>query len=877
MSPRPAEIRRADLSVWLDGLARSSLLTATALLPWAFGGVDAFSQYLMFLPLVLATGACLIRSLLVGSTPSGLPAMALPAGLLILLGGIQTLDVGETAVQRWSPRAAELRADLRPESPVTDVPRPSTLSLYVPATRKEVALLVAGLAVLLIARQVFTTPTDVLWLSGVLATNGALLAYFGIVQKLSWNGQLYWSISPGGSTPFGPFVNRNGAGGYFVLCLAAAVPLLTMLWGRWRSGSPASVNRRVVWPQRRPWYVPPAEAIWLGVAALLVLLLSGLLVSMSRGAWLGAVLAALAALGLVGRSWFRPAGLLGLLLGLLVAGGLLAWLNLDSEVGERVATLSDEASALRGRWELWQDVLRMAPDFWQTGTGLGTFGLIQPLYQTSPMRVWYDQAENLFLQALAEAGVPGGLLLLSLPLVALWSIRSLWRGSPDRLTAAVAGMAVAAIVGQTVCASFDFSLRYPANQWGLAMVVGAALGFAGRLAAGASPPSRPRWRAALVPGVLLLGLGAAWWEIAWAGGVDLALVRGQSRIDEQTLSAEELDDTLLGLQTLLLQRTDDAEAHLRIAGLHIVRYRQQAWAELQDELGDDATREELWELTSPLVLHQRAAEFVLTDDATSLEELRAEPVIREHLRPAVESALRARELGPLLSGSHQILADLAFLRGDPLDNVEDIRRAVLLMPENPERRYWAGRLHLDAGRLDAAVAEWRECLRLLGDQDEEILAIMQQLLPVDRLVADLLPPSPRALIRLANRETVRTAEADFRTQFGLRMLALLEEPATDALSPDERAIALGLALHLTGDFARAVPELRRATALAPQHVEWRMLLAQVLGESGDLPQAVREAATCVQLVPHNRRARQLHDRLLQEALNHRERSAAPAP
>ncbi|MDZ4683938.1 MAG: hypothetical protein SH850_02540, partial [Planctomycetaceae bacterium] len=212
-----------------DAVTRTSLLAATILLPWSFGGVDAFSQYLMFVFLVVAEAAFVLRLLLAGSTAAIIPSAAIPAAAIVVCGFLQTLDLGQNAIATLSPQAAVLRSQLLddgeplPGGTENDEPRVHTLSLYAPATRKETALLLAGLAVLLLAAQVFAQPREVLWLASALAINGAAIAYLGIMQKLSWNGQIYWSVPTEGNTPFGPFVNRNGGGGYLVLCLTGTI------------------------------------------------------------------------------------------------------------------------------------------------------------------------------------------------------------------------------------------------------------------------------------------------------------------------------------------------------------------------------------------------------------------------------------------------------------------------------------------------------------------------------------------------------------------------------------------------------------------------------------------------------------------------------
>jgi len=56
----------------------------------------------------------------------------------------------------------------------------------------------------------------------IMAINGVAIAFFGLVQQLTWNGRLFWQVPlEQGGEPFGPFVDRNHAGGFLTLCLAA--------------------------------------------------------------------------------------------------------------------------------------------------------------------------------------------------------------------------------------------------------------------------------------------------------------------------------------------------------------------------------------------------------------------------------------------------------------------------------------------------------------------------------------------------------------------------------------------------------------------------------------------------------------------------------
>ncbi len=68
---------------------------------------------------------------------------------------------------------------------------------------------------------------------GLIAVNGAAFSIFGVVQALTFNNKLYWTMPlEDGGLPFAGFVNRNHAGAYLNLCVAASLALLFWAWQR---------------------------------------------------------------------------------------------------------------------------------------------------------------------------------------------------------------------------------------------------------------------------------------------------------------------------------------------------------------------------------------------------------------------------------------------------------------------------------------------------------------------------------------------------------------------------------------------------------------------------------------------------------------------
>lgn len=859
--------------------AQGCLLVLLVVLPWSFGGVDPFSQVAVFPLLLLAVLGAGLSEILAERTGASFPWCALPAGLLVVLGGMQTWDLGREPLAILSPTTVAVRAELlagvADPSAASLAPSDShasslsaTVSVDPPATRREVALLLAGLTTYVLAMRCFISQPARQLLAGVVAVNGVAIAYFGIVQMLSWNGQLYWSIPIEGTTPYGPFVNRNSGGGYQVMTLAACGYLVCgFLSDSERDRWNVSKRPSDLWSA---WLPPRSVCLWTLLAALVVIV-AGITVSLSRGAWLGAVVGVITVLAFVRPQRLRAQSI-AVIVGLFItAATFLAWLSLTDEIRNRIPG-SDESVRLGGRADLWWDVLRMIPDYWQTGTGLGTFGLVQPMYQQRPMTIWFDQAENLFLQALVEGGIIALLCLLAMVIWAAGILRRAARiSTAARITTpeerAIVGLGLFVIGSQVVCASFDFGLRYPANQLMLAILVGAAIGaVASRKADETTATSRSRRRVyqSLTYATLAILLVFGWREMAWSGGIELALNRGEPVATLNEISDTELDDLDAALTVLLTARPDSAEGHLRRADLAVQRYRRAALRELQAELGatTDLSEEALWSFTSLATLRRQALEAARAGDTALLTELREHPLIESHLGEAARQANMARTVGPFHFRIHQLLAELAFLRGDPRETAADVAHAIRLVPQQPDVRFWAGELELQAGRLDTGCQNWQRCLELTPNYDRDICAAAESLIPIETFIDQVLPSDSKVLARLLDAGVLPQISEESATQLSEKFLTAA------TTSPDRNAEQLYVQSHgleLGGQQADSLETLRQAVASAPERTLWRLRLADHLQQQGMQVEAVREVEVALRLNPASSEARRKLEEYLQAA------------
>src|SRR5208282_3706387 len=95
-------------------------------------------------------------------------------------------------------------------------------------TRMELQLLLAYILLFFLAGQSFRTLEDWRGFVWFVMSFGFLVAIFGILQHLTFNGKLYWfrEMKYGG-IPFGPYVNRNHFAGFAELVIPVSlVPLV---------------------------------------------------------------------------------------------------------------------------------------------------------------------------------------------------------------------------------------------------------------------------------------------------------------------------------------------------------------------------------------------------------------------------------------------------------------------------------------------------------------------------------------------------------------------------------------------------------------------------------------------------------------------------
>ncbi|RME48292.1 MAG: hypothetical protein D6791_03690 [Chloroflexi bacterium] len=332
----------------------------------------------------------------------------------------------------------------------------SATGMYaVASTAKELVKWVEILVVYGLAYNLIQGRKEGMVLVAALLLAGSLSALYGVAGSLLRIGPPQFAILGGRLyRAFGTFGQPNPFGGYMNHSLPIAVSLLI-----------AQITAVEPDTGRFSFARLPSTIALLGIAGVLVL---GLGLSWSRGAWLGAA----AGLTAVAVAWpmailadeavdsaartlrRRVVGLTWLGVAVIVLAVLLGGLNvvpapiarrIDSAVATfttldaRGANITDANFATLERVAHWQAAWEMWRDHFWTGVGIGNYEAAYPQYRLPKWPYALGHAHNIYFNMAAETGFLGLMAYLAFVFAALWHCWCIARGSS---APAIRGLAI---------------------------------------------------------------------------------------------------------------------------------------------------------------------------------------------------------------------------------------------------------------------------------------------------------------------------------------------------------------------------------------------------------------------------------------------------
>lgn len=290
---------------------------------------------------------------------------------------------------------------------------------------------------------------------------GLLVAVIALVEQVTWNGKILWTVIPydwgapqlqEADRARGPFVNPDHLAAYLNLALPFSIAGIFF---------PETVGRK------------NRSAFRVLCAVTAIMIVSALIMSLSRAGWIGLLLGFISFVALCGlvpaqnrpqllRMRWGAALPLTALLSLLLFAGLFVGPEGRSRADVRLQETVVQQISLPFRLHVWRDTLPMIRDFSLFGIGLNCFEDLFPHYQSPPwIPATVPAAHNDYLQLMAETGLLGSALLTWF-FVAVG--RRLYHGlaylSPTAIPVVAALLAASVVLAFHEL--FDFGLHIPA-------------------------------------------------------------------------------------------------------------------------------------------------------------------------------------------------------------------------------------------------------------------------------------------------------------------------------------------------------------------------------------------------------------------------------
>ena len=769
--------RCLDFVTWVG---RALLLSILFVSPWMLGSVDPWAQQYIAFALGIGLGIWWFETALRRTRSQVLPYVFFPVAIGILIAMFQLWELPTGLASILLGRQTELYEQLGEGLKLSP-----TISLSHEGTRHFIGLLSLGISALLLGCRYFRTRFEVTLLLTVMTANGVLLTLFGLIQAMTSPPNLiYWSIEMiNGGAKFGPYVNRNNAAGYLLICLACSIGLMAILVGKKVDRGP----RLIVGKEMPFWrqlmfhvmlFISELTAKKIASIIATVLISVGVISTISRGgvvALLVGLFVTLLMYGMARRPSFSGFIFLPMLLLVVL---LASWVGLADQLLERLGN-TDLEGGNSNRLVHWQQTWPAVSDMGVFGSGIGSYESVHRLYRVTPERSIYKYGESQFYQTLVELGWPGlGLLLFSWGLVAYYSLFSLWRGnSPTTVGVGVAGVFL--FSSGTVAAALDFGLYQSANTIAMAAVSGMLAYNAHALSQRLKGHS---WLQYQIPNSFNQLVGLALFAGVFVAGLGLhtrAAIDATREVSPKRFSFKQPDlgttERLIEQMRPLVKKMPIRRGLNYLAQLYIHRMRLQYFESMQQELGTNAKQmsdEEraavetnLWELTDLDYVQARIYSLKRESSVLAARAFQQQAFIQENLPYAVNALHVSRRGSILQAEQHRLLMQMYAVLGKNRLATQHAQLAGQLAPSNLNICKQAATYFLQSENGGKAAPYIRRLLELSPRSFNEILGLLDgnSIKKIDQIepaviLDSFLPDNPQLIYDYVTQRVPETSK-----------------------------------------------------------------------------------------------------------------------
>jgi len=485
----------------LQAIARATVLGAVVFSPWLIGSAEPWAYLLVSYLVAAGVGAWLLSLVCAEQPKVRAPLLTLALVVLLCFVAFQMLPLPDGVVQGLSPLAAEAQSARHELFSATGMDAflgadaaagagLATLSASAAATRTSFWLLAVYIGAFLVLANTLTDWRQLGRAAGVVVVSSGLMVVFALVQKFSGATELYWFHRPRfGGRIFGPFTNRNHFASHIIMAFGVAVGLLLMLLRK------AKGPVRPTWRNRLGWLATREASLILLVGFAALLMAATVFATLSRGAVVSLIVAAVVMGTVLAASRAAPRMGRVLAVGAVLVVVVAAWLAWGPLV-DRLGTLGDVARdpLHNPRTLATADTLRIFDSSPLLGCGFGSFQHVFPMFQSPAIDSgrWLH-AHNDYAELLAEGGLVGTGLVIAVAVIFALTLRTRLPKVSTRTKLFVAGLGVG-LVAVALHSLVDYSLHKPANALFLAAVGAMAISAAHHARRRKAPRA---WRAAV--------------------------------------------------------------------------------------------------------------------------------------------------------------------------------------------------------------------------------------------------------------------------------------------------------------------------------------------------------------------------------------------
>ena len=752
--------KRLTTSELFEWPGRLALILAVVLSPWFFASVENWAQCLITLALMVGMAFWWFETALnrKNSQVFAYVSVLVFIGVGVGLFQIWTLPgpLADLVLGRQAEIYQEFSGGIAPSVSV---------SLDREATWGQVRLLVIALSALLMGARYFRAKRDVVLLLSAVSINGFVISFFGIIHKLTANGKMFWFHEIFGGAPFGPFVNRNNAAGYLLMCLGCCIGLFVIVMSRTTADGPRPIVGREV-PVWRRWklqfldVIRDLTATKLAVLFMLVMIAAAIPSTLSRGGVIGLLVAVLGTVLVFGVT--RQPRNFGIVLApvFVISIVLFGWIGFSDELVDRFDSMDTTTiESSDARIQNWKDTWPAVTEMGLMGSGLGSYRNVHRLYRSGRELGIFVYAENQYFQALVEAGWFGLILFLMAWLLVYQNALFALREGASPTTVGVGTMGIFVIFSQATVSCFDFGLYIASNMLLLSVLMGFLAYHAHALSGRLRKQSFLQFQCPnYVVQVIVLVMFAASTMVALdlyrRSKLDQYMSPRISRLNRENMDLNKTTDRIAAL-TRLIQQTPTSECMNYLGDLWMHRSRLQLYDsmtesiefqeafELMDPKRQAQLSENLWNLTHIQRVQETACSLLRIESRYDLVKFLNRPAISEDLPWALTYFKYSRESSPIQPLVHLRIAEIKGVIGDVRSGDVDMERALRLAPSNPSFRKVAGIYYLQSGLVDGSIDHLKQYLKLAPNGYQKLMNIL-----TGRTSRNIVPVSDEKILQI---------------------------------------------------------------------------------------------------------------------------------